>query len=370
MRQSRWNDLLSITCITSNACTSGGDALREIDALNVIRSDPFILISGDVVANINLRRAIAYHKQKRAEDSSNIMTLTLKKVQKAAGVKPLTDDLVIAMNKKTSQLVLFDNTVGKSNVSLPIQLMKNTELSFSMEYVDCHVDICSPELILQFSDNFDYRDIRKDFIHNEVCNYALGKHIYGYLLQGSEYAARVQDPRSYHAISRDIVTRWVFPFVPDISFNSSLSASSSHYVQSKRYVYKEPGVKLARSAMLVEEVVIGSGSVVGEQTTISHSIIGKNVRIGAQVQIDQTHLWDNVVVEDNVQIRGAILGRNVVVKEGCVIPRGCVIGANVVIERSLMPLADYTRLGVSREVCCSVSVCYKLVFFYYYFCFL
>jgi translation initiation factor eIF-2B subunit epsilon len=349
LRQSRWNDLLSINCITSNTCTSAGDALREIDALNVIRSDPFVLISGDVVANINLQRAIAYHKQKRAEDSNNIMTLTLKKVQKTAGIKPLTDDLVIAMNKKTSQLVLFDNNICRNKVSLPIQLMTGTELSFSAEYLDCHVDICSPELILQFSDNFDYRNIRKDFIHNEVCNFALGKHIYGYLLQGSEYAARVQDPRSYHAISRDLVTRWVFPFVPDISFNSTLFSSSSHYVQSKRYVYKEPGVKLARSAILIEEVVIGSGSVVGDQSSVSHSTIGKSVSIGAHALIEHSHLWDNVIVEDNVQIHGAILGQNVVVKEGCVIPRGCIVAANVVIERAMMPLSDYARLGVSRE---------------------
>ncbi len=39
-------------------------------------------------------------------------------------------------------------------------------------------------------------------------------HIYGYQLQ-NEYAARVLDPRTYHIICRDIVTRWVYPIVPD-----------------------------------------------------------------------------------------------------------------------------------------------------------
>ena len=35
------------------------------------------------------------------------------------------------------------------------------------DLLDCHVDICSPELMVQFSDNFDYQDIRRDFIQNE-----------------------------------------------------------------------------------------------------------------------------------------------------------------------------------------------------------
>lgn len=30
-------------------------------------------------------------------------------------------------------------------------------LNFSTDLLDCHVDICSPELMLQFSDNFDYQ---------------------------------------------------------------------------------------------------------------------------------------------------------------------------------------------------------------------
>ena len=70
---------------------------------------------------------------------------------------------------------------------------------FRTDLLDCHVDICSPELLLQFSDNFDYQVcsnyficfsdlisicqiIRKHFIKNEVVNWDLGMHIYGYIL--------------------------------------------------------------------------------------------------------------------------------------------------------------------------------------------
>lgn len=46
INESKWNSLLTIKCITSNSCLSAGEALREIDSLGIIRSDPFILISG------------------------------------------------------------------------------------------------------------------------------------------------------------------------------------------------------------------------------------------------------------------------------------------------------------------------------------
>lgn len=40
----------------SNACTSAGDALRELDGKGVVQSDPFVLVSGDVVSNMDLKK--------------------------------------------------------------------------------------------------------------------------------------------------------------------------------------------------------------------------------------------------------------------------------------------------------------------------
>lgn len=46
LSQSKWNKILTIRCITSTSCLSAGEALREIDSMGIIRSDPFLLISG------------------------------------------------------------------------------------------------------------------------------------------------------------------------------------------------------------------------------------------------------------------------------------------------------------------------------------
>ena len=79
------------------------------------------------------------------------------------------------MDRITSQVLLFENNYKKENVHVPMEIMNDHPgATFRFDLLDCHVDICSPELMLQFSDNFDYQNIRRDFIQNEVVNWDLG----------------------------------------------------------------------------------------------------------------------------------------------------------------------------------------------------
>lgn len=45
----------------SEGCQSLGDAMRDIDAKALIRSD-FILLTGDVIGNLNLMQIVEKHK--------------------------------------------------------------------------------------------------------------------------------------------------------------------------------------------------------------------------------------------------------------------------------------------------------------------
>ena len=42
-------------------------------------------------------------------------------------------------------------------------LMPDSMLSF-IYFQDCYIDICSPEVLLLFTDNFDYQHLRRDFV--------------------------------------------------------------------------------------------------------------------------------------------------------------------------------------------------------------
>jgi len=42
-------------------------------------------------------------------------------------------------------------------------------MTLRSDLLDCHVDICSPEVLWRFSENFDYLELRKGFLASEVC---------------------------------------------------------------------------------------------------------------------------------------------------------------------------------------------------------
>jgi len=348
----KWPRSLIVRCIPMPACLSAGDALRELDSLGVIRSDPFVLISGDVISNMDLKKAIEFHKSRRKLDHNAILTVVLKPVHPAAGSKPLLDDLVVGIDKNSSQLVLFADNYRQKNAVIPLEVLADhPSVVLRTDLLDTHIDICSPEMMLQFSDNFDYQDIRKDFITNEVINWELGMHIYGHVLNNmpphgiSEYAARVQDPRTYHAICRDIVTRWVYPFVPD---SYLLSDSTLQLMHGKRNVYRENGVQIARTASLGEGVVLGSGTTVAEHAALSRSILGRGCAIGAGSTVSESHLWAGACIGAGCVVTHAILAQGVVLKRGARVGRGCVLAANVVIGEDVH-LPDFTRVSLQSH---------------------
>ena len=51
--------------------------MRLIDHRHVIRAD-FVLVSGDTVANMDLRRAIEAHRERRKTEKLAIMTMCVK----------------------------------------------------------------------------------------------------------------------------------------------------------------------------------------------------------------------------------------------------------------------------------------------------
>lgn len=96
----------------------------------------------------------------------------------------------------------------------------------------------------------------------------------------------MQDFRSYHSICRDIVTRWVYPLVPDAQL-----VPGSSYVHTQRYSYRESGVKVSRSAQIGAAVVLSKGAVVGENVVLKRTIVGRDVVIGHNCKITESHIF-------------------------------------------------------------------------------
>lgn len=108
-------------------------------------------------------------------------------------------------------------------------MCEHDSLTLHTDLLDCHVDICSPEVLWQFSENFDYLELRDNFVSSEVANLDLGKYIFAKVLQDPKsYSARVHDPRCYDSILHDLMHRWVYPLVPELNLAGDTSYRRSH----------------------------------------------------------------------------------------------------------------------------------------------
>ncbi|GAM26644.1 hypothetical protein SAMD00019534_098190 [Acytostelium subglobosum LB1] len=330
---SRWSHLpgVQVRTVFALGSKSTGDALRFIYSLNIIQSD-FVLISGDVISNMNLSNALKVHKARREKDKNNIMTMVFKQASPSHRTRSKQDDYIVGFDRDTLQLACYENSPKKTRVSLSSELFtKHPSIQLRYDLIDCHIDICSHEVLALFSDNFDFGDLRKDFIHDcmqsEITDYKL----FTYILQG-EYAARVKDLRTYNSVSKDIIHRWTFPMVPDNNFMCNTT-----YTLSRQMIYKERHVTL-KDCTITEESVIGRGTVIGDKSVVSHSIIGRNVKIGNNVRIDGAYIWDNVVINDGVAItssmicEGAVIGANATICKGVIVSLGVTVGDNVMVD--------------------------------------
>ena len=347
-KQSKGNQPRSnmvVKTVTSSQTQNAGDALRELDSQKMVTTEPFVLISGDVVCNIDLASVIQAHKERFEKDKENIMTVVLKKASPEHRTRSIDDDLVVVLDSETKQIVKYDNEYERGMVDMEASFFaEHAGVEFRYDLMDCNVDVCSIEMIARVADEYDYKDLRKDFIRQEVQNKELGHKIYGHIVE-NEYAARVHDPRTYDAVCRDVIRRWAYPMVPD----NNLYGTSFVYSRINRY--KEADVTLAWSATVGSDTVIGARTKIGNGTKVNQSVLGRDCTIGDNVQIIGSHIWDNVTIEDGAIVEESIICNGALIRKGARISRGSIISFNVIIGENFVvePFAKITCVSEKKE---------------------
>jgi translation initiation factor eIF-2B subunit epsilon len=336
--KSRWSKATSsmhIQVITSPECTSIGDALRDIDTKAIIQGD-FILVSGDVVSNMNLSRALATHRERRKVDKNMIMTMVLKPSTPLHRSRERCESAVFCIDPVSQECIHYESIDSEMSQGIAVKLESvllesHRAIDIRYDLIDCQIDICSLNVLALFTENFDYQDMRKDFVRGILQCDILGHKIGFYELAPDEYAARVRSSHLYDSVSRDIIARWTFPIVPDMNL---LEDQELTIKRGNRYMGRD--VMLSRSAEIGPNTVLGAGVTVGEGTTITRSVIGSNVSIGPNCRIDGAYIWDSVMIEGDSIIESSIIADNVRIRSGVVINRGCMVTSNV----SLGPKAN------------------------------
>jgi len=268
--------------------TAGG-----IKSAQSFLDETFIVISGDSLTNLNIAKAIDFHKQK-----SSIATLILTKVAVPLdyGVVLTNDDgSVTGFLEKPSWGEIFSDTVNTGTYILEPGIFNYIE----------------PNRNTDFS-----RDIFPLLLSSS-------KRMFGYIT--SDYWCDIGDIRSYVKSHCDILDKKI-----RIDFDG---------VQIKKNVWVGSGTIIESNAEINGPCIIGNNCKIGNGTLIdNYTIIGNNTTIEDDVSVVRSIIWDNCYVGYGSELRGAILCNQVNLKhyvsvfENAVIGEACRIHERVIIK--------------------------------------
>ncbi|KAK7561135.1 heat shock transcription factor 2, partial [Phyllosticta citricarpa] len=325
-----------------------GDAMRDLDHRGFLVGD-FLVLYGDVVSNLSLKDALAAHKARREKDKNAIMTMVLREAGEKHRTKAQEASPVFIIDPTKDRCLHFEQIHSREHserhhVNIAADLLaENEEIEIRNDLIDCGIDICTPDVLALWSDNFDFQAPRRGFLHSVLKDYELnGKTIHTHIVD-NHYAARVRNLQAYDAVTQDVISRWAYPLCPD----SNLMADQT-YRYHKGNIYKEQGVILARSSVINRGTVIGMDTSIGEGSRISNSVIGRECQIGDNVTIEGAYIWDQAIIEDNAVIKKAIIADKAHVGRGCRVEPGALVSFGVRISNEMV-VDSSSRLTTAKR---------------------
>ncbi|KAI7366583.1 translation initiation factor-like protein eif-2b epsilon subunit, partial [Hortaea werneckii] len=349
LQHSKWTkdtSPFSLEIIRSTS-RSIGDAMRDLDQKQLIKGD-FICVYGDVVANVPLEAALSAHKARRAKDKKSIMTMVLREAGDYHRTKSQHMRPCFVVDPTTDACVHYEQMKPHETPKLDVPdevLKEHVEIDVREDLIDCGIDICTPEVLAQWSDNFDWQMPRRGFVHGVLKDFETFQLTIHTHIVREGYAARVKNLQAYDAISKDVVSRWAYPLSPD----TNLLPDQSYQLQ-RGGVYKEDGVFLARSSVISRKSVLGKATSIGDASVISNSVIGRRCVIGKRVRIEGAYIWDDARIGDDTVIDTAIVASEASVGRGCRIEKGALLsyGVNIANGTTVKGNTRVTRLKRKR----------------------
>jgi mannose-1-phosphate guanylyltransferase/phosphomannomutase len=243
--------------------------------------ETFLVISGDVVTDIDLSRVVEFHRAQRA-----LATIALKSME-----DPLEFGIVITRQDGSIERFLEKPTWG--------QVFSDT--------INTGVYVLEPGI-------FDHiPEGRPVDFSSEVFPALLAEGIplYGYVADG--YWEDVGTLEAYLRAHQDALDGRAGVELPGFRLE--------HDVWLGQGAEIDPSATVEGPAVIGDNCRIGSGAKVGD-----HTVLGSNVRVGPDAELVRSVVHDNTYLGPGVRLLGCVVGRSSDLRQGAHCAQGVVLG--------------------------------------------
>jgi mannose-1-phosphate guanylyltransferase/phosphomannomutase len=257
------------------------------------RDEPFLIISGDAITDIDLTKVIEFHKRVGAA-----VTLTLYRVP-----NPLEYGVIIVDAQGRIERFLEKPSWG--------EVISDT--------VNTGIYVISPEVLSEIEEGVPF-DFSKDLFPLLMKR---GAPLYGYIADG--YWCDVGNIAEYARATADVLEGRVNVGEIGQRINGNIFCEND--------VVIAPDAQLNGAVFLGEGVQIKGGVVIHGPT-----VIRQFTTVDNRSHIERTIVWRNSYIGEGVETRGAIIGRQcslksrAVIFEGAVLGDGCMVGEGAVVH--------------------------------------
>ncbi len=249
------------------------NAMQELD-------EPFIVVSGDVLTDIDLSAVVNFHKEKKG-----VATMALRSV-----TNPLEFGIVITRQDGTVERFLEKPSWG--------QVFSDT--------INAGIYVFEPEI-------FDFVGPGQvDFASDVFPRLAAEGHLlYGYVTDG--YWEDIGTLEAYARAHQDILDGRVEVELQGFALGKGIWLGEGAEV--------DPKAEIKGPAIIGDYCNVESGATLGEYT-----VLGRNVRVGADAYVERAVVHDNAHLGAGVRLRGCTIGRRSDLRRGARVEEGAVIG--------------------------------------------
>ena len=257
-------------------------------------TERFIIISGDVLTDFDLTKAIEFHIEKKSK-----ATILLTRHP-----TPLQYGIVMTDNENRITRFLEKPSWG--------QVFSDT--------INTGIYILEPDVLdlIPFREEFDFsKDLFPTMLQKSMP-------LYGYIADG--YWRDVGNLDEYQIGQNDALKKILKVKYKGVEKDGVIIGDNTEIF---------PTVKFNGN------VLIGNNSKIDEHSELIDCVIGNNVTIGKGAKLTRVTLWDNVTVGDFVQMtddvvcsnvmieQSATIRENIFISNDCVIGKGAVLNANI-----------------------------------------